>query len=302
MALTVSGYSLPSGVTNRAQIKQIQNQLGVTADGVWGPKTQAAYDRTNNTASPSMYPDATFEGYYNSILSNLNGGGNYVNYQMPSVDELSSRIEGYLRPAYDQAIAQRQQQTKQYSANLDVDAASRGMGRSSYVTDAKSKQQNAEAADIANLESNYGAALSEALLNQYNQHMNNKLNVDTLNAQLRAQYEQTAYERAADMYSLMNAQKKTGGKGGNSYNLYDLAKQEVYRTDPTTSDTDLARSAYQLLRDGDVMYALTGGKYTAEELRGSIEQARNDYLAGYEKKAADLNKKNNASAEKNQGR
>lgn len=239
-----------------------------------------------------MY-EPTFDRYYNTILAGLNK--EYVDYQMPSVDELTTRIAAYLRPAYDQAVANRQQQTKQYAANLDVDAASRGMGRSSYVTDAKSKQQSAEAADIANLESNYGAALSEALLNQYNQHLANKLNVDTLNAQLRAQYEQMAYDRAGDMYNL--TKKKRGGK---TYDLYDLAKKEAYVTDPTASNEELARTAYDIMRDSDMMYALTGGKYTYEDLRKGIERAQSDYRAEYSKRADELNRRRNASAAANQ--
>jgi predicted RNA-binding protein YlxR (DUF448 family) len=140
--------------------------------------------------------------------------------------ELTAQIAAYLRPSYDQAIAGRQTQTQRYGTDLDVDAASRGMGRSSYVTDAKSKLQQAEAADISNLESNYGAALSEALLNQYNQHLANKLNTDTINAQLRAQLEQSAYDRAGDMYNLT---KKKGSGGSGSDEITAAGTATYYR-------------------------------------------------------------------------
>ena len=156
----------------------------------------------------SVYPDQKFNEYYDTILSSLQGSAPQVQYNMPDTNQLTAQIASYLRPKYDQAIANRQQQTLQNRAATDVDAASRGMGSSTWVTDVKNKGANAEYSDIANLESNYGAQLSEALLNQYNQALSNKLNVDMQNAQMSAQYEKMAYDRAADMYSLTS--KKSG--------------------------------------------------------------------------------------------
>lgn len=164
-------------------------------------------------ATPAVYADPSFESYYNSIKSSL--VPQTVTYAMPDVNTLSSQIAAYLRPAYDQAIVNRQNQTVQNRADIDADAASRGMGRSTWVTDVKARESKAEAADIANLESNYGAALAEAVLGQYNQHLNNKLQVDLANAQMMAQYEQLAYDRAGDMYNLMQASKKSSGGGSN---------------------------------------------------------------------------------------
>lgn len=43
----LSGYTTPEGVSSRDQVRSIQSQIGVKADGVWGPKTQAAYDSYN---------------------------------------------------------------------------------------------------------------------------------------------------------------------------------------------------------------------------------------------------------------
>lgn len=167
-------------------------------------------------ASNQVYADPKFDGYYNTILTSLQSTAPQVQYQMPTQDQLASQIAAYLRPQYDQAIASRQQQTLQTRAATDVDAASRGMGASTWVTDVKNKAANAEATDIANLESNYGAQLAESLLNQYNQALANKLNVDTTNAQMRAQYEQLAYNRAADMYALTNKKSSGGGRGKTS--------------------------------------------------------------------------------------
>lgn len=40
----LTGYTPPEGVSDRDSVKQIQTSLGVSADGIWGPKTQAAYE------------------------------------------------------------------------------------------------------------------------------------------------------------------------------------------------------------------------------------------------------------------
>lgn len=48
------GYKPPKGVTSASQVKTYQRMLGVKADGVWGPKTQAAYD-LRKTGKTSLY-------------------------------------------------------------------------------------------------------------------------------------------------------------------------------------------------------------------------------------------------------
>lgn len=37
------GYSYDTHGMSTAEIKELQKKLGVTADGIWGPKTEAAY-------------------------------------------------------------------------------------------------------------------------------------------------------------------------------------------------------------------------------------------------------------------
>ncbi len=40
----VSGYAPPKGVDNKEKVKQIQATPGVKQDGIWGAKTQAAWN------------------------------------------------------------------------------------------------------------------------------------------------------------------------------------------------------------------------------------------------------------------
>lgn len=65
---------------------------------------------------------------------------------------------------YDQSVAQLNKQRIENNAAIDVDAASRGMGNSSWVTDAKLRQLRGEADSIAALDANYNNQLYSALL------------------------------------------------------------------------------------------------------------------------------------------
>lgn len=151
---------------------------------------------------------ADFQTLYNQIYSQL--AAPTVSYSAPSKAQLANEIAAYLRPQYDQAVAARQDQTIENKASIDTDAASRGMGRSTWVTDVKDRAMDAEASDVANLESNYQAALSQAVQEQYNQAVSNKLAVDQFNASNSATAKGQAYQLA-----YAQNEKANKGKGGN---------------------------------------------------------------------------------------
>lgn len=87
----VTGYSTPQGVSSRADVREWQNRLGVKADGIWGPKTQAAYEQYNAANSLN-----TFQNYYNTIMGALSVPSISVN--VPSKEALKADISSYLRP------------------------------------------------------------------------------------------------------------------------------------------------------------------------------------------------------------
>ena len=115
-----------------------------------------------------------------------------ITYVAKSEEEIRSSIATWLRPGYDQAIVNRQEQTLSNKANLDADAIARGMGASTYVTDVKNRQQNAESRDIATMESNYGSTLAQNVSDGVEDEANRVLQVEEFNAQQR----QAAYEMA----------------------------------------------------------------------------------------------------------
>ncbi len=167
-----------------------------------------------------------FDSYYQSFLKTLpNEEIEYhpIEYEAQTVEGIRDQVAGYMRNYYDKAIKQRQTQTSQYNAAADVDAASRGMLPSTYLSDLKGRQYMAEAADIANLESDYNANLAQTTADQYNQYLNRRLQVDTQNvanqmdvdkwnAQARLALEELAYNRGMNAWQL--SQQGQGGGGG----------------------------------------------------------------------------------------
>lgn len=170
-----------------------------------------------------------FDSYYQSFLKTLPTEEieyHPIEYEAQTVEGIRDQVAGYMRNYYDKAIKQRQTQTSQYNAAADVDAASRGMLPSTYLSDLKGRQYMAEAADIANLESDYNANLAQTTAEQYNQYLNRRLQVDTQNvanqmdvdkwnAQARLALEELAYNRGAQAWQL--SKQGQGGGGGVSY-------------------------------------------------------------------------------------
>ena len=173
-------------------------------------------------AGTPSFGNSKIDGYYQSFLTTLpNEQISYdpVVLEEQTVDSISGQVEKYLRNYYDKAITQRQAQTVQNNAALDVDAASRGMGTSTYLSDMKNRQLMSESADIAGLNSDYNATLAQTVQDQYNQYLSNKLNVDFTNRQnqltvdqwnasARLALEELAYQRAQEAYA------RTRGSGG----------------------------------------------------------------------------------------
>ena len=121
-------------------------------------------------------------------------------YNAKSEDEIRSSISAWLRPSYEQAITTRKEQTLTNKANLDADAIARGMGASTYVTDVKNRQQNAESRDIATMESDYGSTLAEYVSEGVEDEANRALQVEEFNAEQRQKAYEMAYAAALVLF------------------------------------------------------------------------------------------------------
>lgn len=233
MAYYVSGYNPPDNITNSDQVKALQKQLGVKVDGVWGEQTQNAYNasrggKTPSWGAPSSIPTG-FSSAFNDAMSMIPKTS--INYTPANEASIRSNIQSYLRPAVDQAITQRQKQTLTNKANIDADAASRGMGASTWVTDVKNRQQNAEASDIGMMESNYGATLAQQIAQALAQEKANQLSAAQFNASAQANAISQALSMANGLYG--QSQKTTTGRTGKTWEEQLAAFLDALNDEPT---------------------------------------------------------------------
>ena len=253
------------GLTDEAAIKKWQKEYGLDQTGTWGAAEQAAYDTygalpykteqaikdyqlSRGIEDTGVWDDATKLAYRGDLAAkgSVNDWSDLAKmvlsgYNLPTTDkdEIRSYVESYLRTAYDQSIENRRKQTEADRAMIDLDAYSRGMGGSTWVTDAKQRLQDAEADDIAKMEANYQAALNEAVLNQYNQAVAQGLAAQN-----------NAYDLAKDLYSMgQNAKagvgsvSSSGGSGGGGGGGYSYSsgkkKSSGSRGSDSSDDNDL---------------------------------------------------------------
>lgn len=270
------------GLTDEAAIKKWQREYGLDQTGLWGESEQAAYDTygslpykteqaikdyqlSRGIEDTGVWDDATKLAYRGDLAAqgSVNDWSDLAKmvlsgYKLPTTDkdEIRSYVESYLRSAYDQSIEDRRRQTEKNRAMIDLDAYSRGMGGSTWVTDAKQRLQDAEADDIAKMEANYQAGLNEAVLNQYNQAVAQGLAAQN-----------NAYNLAKDLYSLgQNAKAGVGsvpssggsGGGGGGYS-YSRGKKKSSGSggsgSPGNSGSYIYDSTNVKNRNGDLNFA-----------------------------------------------
>ena len=139
------------------------NSVGINAVGgnAVGNSDNSSGSDEGNENSGTGSSSGSFEDYYTRLLETLHGYG--VALTLPTLEELYSQLEQFLRPAVDSAIDNRREHGETTLAELDADAYSRGMGGSTYLSGMKRREYDAVAADIAMLEANYNAHLAKYL-------------------------------------------------------------------------------------------------------------------------------------------
>ncbi len=205
----LSGYTTPDGVNSRSDVRQWQEKLGVKADGIWGPNTQAAYEKYNGANSLS-----TFQTYYNTILGAMSVPS--VSVSVPSRAELKSDISSYLRPSVDLAISNRRSSGETAKAEMDADAASRGMGASTYVSSMKEREDDDVESDISMMEAQYTATLAERIAAALEKYESMNLQAQMQNAQYAYNAQSLALSLAGQWFNtyMNNAAQYTKSSGG----------------------------------------------------------------------------------------
>lgn len=225
----VKGYTTPDGVNSRADVREWQSKLGVKADGIWGPNTQAAYEKYSSANSLNK-----FQEYYGTIMDALSVPSISVN--VPSKAELKEDISSYLRPSVDLAITKRRAAGETAKAELDADAVSRGMGASTYVSSMKEREDDDTESDISIMEAQYTATLAERIAAALEKYQAMSLQAQMQNAQYAYNAQTTAMNLASQWFnSYMNnaarAVKGSGGRGGKSGRGGGLASKNMSTLD-----------------------------------------------------------------------
>lgn len=217
-----AGYTPPAGVGSATAVKDYQRKLGVRVDGIWGPDTQAAYEKYTASQSAQAAPTGgrwdppgsgagggnrtdLFNRYYQAILGQLNVPS--VSLNIPSADTLRSQWQEALRPSVDAAISRRRTASQANRAELDADAVSRGMGGSSYVSSLKERENADAQGDIGQMEAQYGATLAERIAASLQSYDQMRLAAQQYNQQAQQAAQQAALGMAGDWYANYTAQQ-----------------------------------------------------------------------------------------------
>lgn len=155
-----------------------------------------------------------FQEYYTSLMGQLRGAAPTIGYDEMSEGKIKANLIQSMRPSLEQSIAQRQTATGKNRALIDADAAARGIGASTWVTDAKNRLSDSEQRDISMLHSNYGASLAQQLGSRLAAERANKLAADQFNAGQDATAQQQALGMAWNLYQQWLASQAASGGGG----------------------------------------------------------------------------------------
>lgn len=170
--------------------------------------------------------------YTNQLYEKLSATMPTVQYNPTSTAQLRDNLETAYRAGYDQSVDARREATRRNNAAIDADAAARGMGASTWVTDAKMRQADSEAADLASLAAQRDSAIAQQLASALSSQEANRLAVEQFNASQKANALSQALAGAQNMIAL--DQQKSRGSGGsktadvdNEKNLYDDYLREM---------------------------------------------------------------------------
>lgn len=279
----MASYNKSYGSDYTKQVQNALKSLGANlgkagVDGKWGNYTQAAYDKYKDQVDAMLggggggsgsgnytgfYEDrfgtggAGNGGNYSSLL--MKTGGNYtvpqINYNPTSLDDLLKEANGLIGGQYDAQIlsakqgyeASQKSLAKSYETareSTQDSAVSRGMGRSSYLTDAianvglQETAANNQLTDnyndtVANLEKGRADAVASYVQSLRRQQEETALNLALQQAELQYKYD------ALNQNWLMSQMGSSGsGSGGRSSGRRSTGT----KTDWQTAYTNLLKS------------------------------------------------------------
>lgn len=168
---------------------------------------------------------------------------NYEEFDWEGIGQrIRANLEEILRPAVDEAISKRSKQAEHDKAEIDADAAARGMESSTYVTSMKARENESAKDDIADYEASYNSTLvstlQSTLMDAYEIYADEKnaerdyeLEKQKL-AQSQAQFEeQLAFEKEKHEKEWMESFEDGPYGNGYGYEHYDAYLGELTETE-----------------------------------------------------------------------
>ena len=267
MQLASYDKSMDSAYTTQVQtiLKNLGANLGSAGvDGKWGAYTQAAYNQYKDQVDAALAGGSNGGSYGGFGFSS--GGGGYtaptINYTGRTLDEMLAEANGLIGGEYDTQLrtakqgyeANQQTLAKAYENTRKTtqdSAVSRGMGRSSYLTDAIANVGLQETAANDTLTKNYNDAVDQLELSRakavssYVQQLQREQDDRMLElalAQAELQYKYDALNSSL-MSGFGGGYSTGGGSGGSSGRSPSSSKKKT--STPDALAAALKRQAQQ---------------------------------------------------------
>lgn len=282
--------SMDSAYTTQVQtiLKNLGANLGSAGvDGKWGAYTQAAYNQYKDQVDAALAGGSTGGSYGGFGFSS--GGGGYtaptINYTGRTLDEMLAEANGLIGGEYDTQLrtakqgyeANQQTLAKAYENTRKTtqdSAVSRGMGRSSYLTDAIANVGLQETAANDTLTKNYNDAVDQLELSRakavssYVQQLQREQDDRLLElalAQAELQYK----------YDALNSSLMSAASGGNSGGTSSTTKPKTQpktttKWDPVKDPEWVASQQAQSKLNQQWLAQQSGGEYWARKLNGQL--------------------------------
>ena len=284
----MASYNKAYSTDYTMQVQNVLQGLGADlgkggVDGKWGAYTDAAYNKYKNQV------DAALAGNPYAGANGMASGNLYampsITYKQRTLDELMAEANGLIGGAYD---AQMLRQTQGYNTNQQAlarsyesarkttqdSAVARGMGRSSYLTDAVANVGAREADAVNQLTNDYNAAMAQLEASKSNaiysyasqqQAQEQQLALNAALAQAELQYKYDALKAEQDM---LEKQLAAASKNSRSSTTTTTPTPPTPPNSPDTEknpyDTDEA--AFGRLASTYALAISAGGQAYAQQL------------------------------------
>lgn len=196
---------------------------GAGSTGLAAAKTAAqslptAAAKTGASGGFSLPGMDLFTQYYNQILGMMQVPS--ISVSVPSRASLEADFSASMRPNVDLAIGNRRSAGERTKAELDADAAARGMGGSTFLSSMKEREGDDVETDVATLEAQYSASLAERIQDAMMEYQQMSMQANMFNAQMQQSAMSTAMGVASTWYtsylSGLSSSRRNGGGGGSS--------------------------------------------------------------------------------------